>query len=59
MRKFDVGQFISFRHRIYLVVDVDVMDFVENQNFYILEDTNDLSRYAVSEIDVDSEGMLY
>lgn len=59
MRKFDVGQFVSFRHRIYLVVDVDVMDFVENQNFYILEDTNDLSRYAVSEIDVDSEGMLY
>lgn len=59
MRKFDVGQFVSFRHRIYLIVDVDVMDFVENQNFYILEDTNDLSRYAVSEIDVDSEGMLY
>lgn len=59
MRKFDVGQFVSFRHRIYLVVDVDVMDFVDNQNFYILEDTNDLSRYAVSEIDVDSEGMLY
>ena len=59
MRKFDVGQFVSFRHRIYLVVDVDVMDFVENQNFYILEDTNDLSRYAVSEIDIDSEGMLY
>lgn len=59
MRKFDVGQFVSFRHRIYLVVDVDVMDFIENQNFYILEDTNDLSRYAVSEIDVDSEGMLY
>lgn len=59
MRKFDVGQFVSFRHRIYLVVDVDVMDFVDNQNFYILEDTNDLSRYAVSEIDVDSEGVLY
>lgn len=59
MRKFDVGQFVSFRHRIYLVVDVDVMDFVDNQNFYILEDTNDLSRYAVSEIDIDSEGMLY
>ena len=59
MRKFDVGQFVSFRHRIYLIVDADVMDFVENQNFYILEDTNDLSRYAVSEIDVDSEGMLY
>lgn len=59
MRKFDVGQFVSFRHRIYLIVDVDVMDFVDNQNFYILEDTNDLSRYAVSEIDVDSEGVLY
>ena len=59
MRKFDVGQFVSFRHRIYLVVDVDVMDFVDNQNFYILEDTNDLSRYAVSEFQVDSEGMLY
>lgn len=59
MRKFDVGQFVSFRHRVYLIVDVDVMDFVDNQNFYILEDTNDLSRYAVSEIDVDSEGMLY
>ena len=53
------GAFVSFRHRIYLVVDVDVMDFVDNQNFYILEDTNDLSRYAVSEFDVDSEGMLY